>query len=116
MASKPLLHNFKAGERLQAAQLQDMKIYLESIGRAAPVRDLEANQVASEDADIKEDDALENSTPGGAAEVWAFQAKATRQERIEDADDSDTYLDISQPVTLTLRRPDGVRIQLILEA
>lgn len=53
--------------------------------------------------------------PVPAGETWTFVSRTTRTERIEDADDSEVYVDVLITSTVTVQKPDGSPVTIQLE-
>jgi hypothetical protein len=56
----------------------------------------------------------EGDDESAADEHWTEVARTTTTVRVEDPDDSDTYVDVERVDTVTFLRPDGTTIRLTM--
>lgn len=109
MASRIVLEDWKRGQTLTAVRLQQS---------VAGIRELRGEVDGLKPAPGREATASTDTEPsasGVSSEVWKFVSKTTETERIEDADDSEVYIDVERTTSVTVRRPDGVQVVIELE-
>lgn len=96
------IKDYVRGDKLTAARLNET---------VTAVRDLQ-RIVQPEQLESVDQDAAE---PPEVNEQWIFVAKTTVTERIEDADDSEVYIDVERTTSVVLERPDGSTVLIQLE-
>lgn len=109
MTNRTTLQDWKRGQPLAAVRLQ------QSI---TGIRELRAEVDGMKPAAGREATASTDTAPsatGVSAEVWKFVSKTTETERIEDADDPDTYIDVERTTSVTVRTPAGVQVVIEFE-
>lgn len=123
------INRWRAGDPLRAPRLNETVDELNRIVGLLPPRlrgdaegpkkplddeaeDEESDVEAETDDDIADDAAVEVAVD----ETWVFVSATSSTTRIEDPDDSDTYVDVVKTTALIFEQPDGKRIKLQLES
>ena len=109
MSTRRVVRRWKGGEVITAVRLnQGVDAVNAALGGARPPRSLGSSDAG---AQVTEDDSDELE----AATVWRWVSSRTRTVRIEDADDSATYVDVEITSAIRFRKPDGELIELQVE-
>lgn len=103
------VRDVRRGERITQDLMNEPRRAIRDLQRlVAPKAATDASPRPSVDEDNPE------ALPGGV-EVWTFVSSVTETVRIEDADDSDVYVDVEKTLSVTVQRPDGSLVRIELE-
>ena len=112
MSTRLNLRNWSAGSALSANHLQEPVQGLREIRYEIDELKRRLDGIANREATSRSDETEEEQN---GTERWKFLESTMVIERIEDADDSDVYIDVTRTTSITVQMPDGTPVLIEFE-